>query len=224
MKKGFFCSLLLFVFTSAISQVQTGIELGLINSNYNSSNMYTREKISLKTGVFINSSLFDKTGRDIWETGIYYQRKGAKLTNFEDNTTNYIQTLNTVFDYVQVPLMTGYKFAISKKVNFSLKIGLYGGYAFSATGDLKGLNDNGVFQYKISKLLTTEQFEINNQNYILKKFTHWDFGSIVALDFAFFKNKFFIRYTIENGGINLSGYDKGLKNRVESIGIAYNFM
>jgi len=224
MKKSILCITLLFAFMSAIAQMQTGVELGVVNSNFYTSNMYTRNKDLFKAGIFINSSLFDKNRRDVWETGIYYQQRGSKLTNFEEPATNYIHTLNAVLNYVEVPLMTGYRFAISKEVNFSIKAGLYGAYAFSASGDLTGFNNNNeLFNYKIDKLLTSEQFTLNGQNYALKKFTTWDWGSIIMLDLGLFKNKLLIRCTIEDGS-DLTKYDKHVKNHVETLGIAYNFL
>jgi len=219
------CITLLFVFISATAQIQTGVELGVVNSNFTTSNMYMREKESFKAGIFINSSLYDKNSRDIWETGIYYQQKGSKLTNFEESATDYIHTLNVMLNYVEVPLMTGYRYAVSKEVNFSIKVGLYGAYAFSASGDLTGFNyNNELFNYKIDKLFTTEQFTLNGQHYALKKFTPWDWGSIIMFDLGLFKNKLLFRFTVEDGGINLTKYDKRVRNTVQTLGVAYNFM
>jgi len=226
MKKIILCiTLLLFVFISVAAQMQTGVEVGMVNSNFNTSNMYTRAKNSFKAGVFINS-VYDKSRRYAWnlETGVYYQRKGAQLMNFEEPATSYIHTLNVVFDCVQVPLITGYKIPVSKETNISIKVGVYGAYAFSASGDLTGFNDNNeLFNYKIDKLLTSEQFTLNGQSYALKKFTPWDFGSIVMFELGLLKNKLLVRYTIEDG-LDLTKYDKHVKNHVETFGIAYNFL
>ena len=226
MKKGIVSIILLFLFMSAIAQIQTGVELGISAGDFSTSGMYTRGKESLfKAGIFINAPLYDKNSKDILETGIYYERKGAKLANFEESTTNYIHTLDVTMDYIQVPLMYGYRFTVSSKINFSLKVGIYGGYAFSASGNLVGFNNqNELFNYKIDKLLTSEQFTFNNQSFALKKFTPWDFGSIVMFDFGLFKNKLLFRFTIEDGAIDLTKYDKRMKTNVETIGIAYNFM
>jgi|GEM_PF-1654947 len=226
MKKIILCiALLSFAFMSTTAQMQTGVDVGMLNSDFNTSNMYTRAKNSFKAGIFINS-VYDKSGRSAWdlETGVYYQRKGSQLTNFQEPVTSYIHTLNVVLDYVQVPIMGGYKFAVSNKVNLGVKVGVYGAYAFSASGDLTGFNDNNeLFNYKIDKLLTSEQFTLNGQSYALKKFTPWDFGSIVMFELGLLKNKLLVRYTIEDG-LDLTKYDKHVKNHVETFGIAYNFL
>jgi len=206
-----------------IAQINFGVDAGFGTNDIMSSNMYTREKSSYKLGAFINSPLFDKNKKDVWETGIYYQRKGMKMNNFLESSTNYIQYMDVSMDYIQVPLMVGYKYNFSPSFSVALKTGLYVAYAFDGSGNLTGMDMDGRRFNAQMDIFSSNPLEELGSSYPVKAFKRFDAGSLFSLDFGLFNDKLLLRFSFEKGWKNIASYDSEMQHNTQYISVGYNF-
>jgi hypothetical protein len=202
------------------SQPKFGVEVGGIDNEMFVSNLEVCPKFSYRIGGFIN---YDKFGG----SGIYYVRKGAKLSDFLPQYAGYIQKLDISMNYIElVPISLRFETLI-KEDNTDFKIvptlSLYGEYGFSGKGTITGLAENGnTFSKQINNPFKDSQFTNENVNYSYKGFKNFDIGGKIGFDFIY-KNKYVLRLNYTGGFINISPYDKKFKNNSLDFSLCYLF-
>lgn len=199
------------------AQTHYGIEIGGVLDDILASNAEAAPKFTYRIGAFIN---YDK----YCGSGIYYVKKGANMSEFIPQYTDYIQKLDIDFHYIEiVPLSLRFQ---PLKINQNFEIvpiaGIYGSYGFSGKASLVGVDrDKHVFNKEINNVFKDHQFTENNETYNFKSFQPFDAGGRLGVDFIY--DKFIFRLNWSSGLINISSYDKKIKNNSLDLSLCYLF-
>jgi hypothetical protein len=205
------------------SQSKYGVEIGGIYNNMFVSNNEVAPKFSYRAGGFVNYSIFDS---DIMGAGIYYVKKGVTLSEFIPQYAGYIQKMDVSMNYIElVPISMRFlnpKNSDSKKFRVVPVLSLYASYGFSGNGTLTGVDENNrIFTKKIDNIFKDYQFVENNVNYGFEGFKSFDIGGKLGLDCIY--KQFIFRLNWTGGLINISSYDKKLKNNSLDLSFCYLF-
>jgi hypothetical protein len=197
------------------AQANIGVEIGGVYSDFMSSNTKITPEFSYRIGGFIDYN-------NIWGSGIYFMRKNFQISEFIPQYVDYIQNLDVSINYIElVPLSSKFKpFKVNKSFKIIPFLSLYGNFSFSGTGHLTGFdNDNRIFKRQVN-LFQTEQFMVSDKNYTFKKFQRFDMGAKIGLDFAY-NDQYIFRLNWSLGCINLSPYDKRIRNNSFDLSFCY---
>lgn len=197
------------------AQPGIGIEIGGVYSDLMSSNTKITPEFSYRTGGFIDYN-------NIWRSGIYFMRKNFQISEFIPHYVKYIQNLDASINYIElIPLSSKFKpFKVNKTFKIISFLSLYGNFGFSGTGHLTGLDKNNRIFKKQINLFRTEQFMVSDENYTFKKFQRFDIGVKIGLDFAY-NDQYIFRLNWSVGCINLSSYDKRMRNNSLDLSLCY---
>ena len=199
------------------AQFNYGVELGGGISRLIASNPDATDAFGYRGGAFV-SYTFGK--RMFYESGIFYEKKGGKLTGFIPHYADNVRNMTIHLHYAGIPLKIGSH--LTPRLAF--KIGIYLSYGFSGNGTIS--YDDGLshlFEAPITNTFKRESFTHNQTSYLFTPFRPWDWGGIIEMDYRFFK-PVIIRLSAYLGRGNLhSEYDKAIRNSSVNIAVAYTF-
>lgn len=207
---------------SVRSQTKFGIEAGGVYNGMFASNVEISPKFSYRVGGFVNYNQF-------WGSGIAYARKSAELSGFLPQYAGYIQKLDIAMNQVElVPLSLRFS-AINIGRDFSITpvLSVYCLYGFSGKGTITGIDtrlseSENTFHKEIGNLFKDSRFEEGAASYSYKGFKPFDAGGKIGVDFTYQKN-YMLRFNYAAGLINLSSYDKKLRNSSLELSLCYLF-
>lgn len=133
--------------------------------------------------------------------------KGGKL-QFDDET----QKINTI--YIQLPVMAAYRFALSDRLNMTVKAGPYFAYGLSGKGKYNDGEDSDEFD-----IFSDKDMGGNAAN-------RFDIGGIAGVDFEY--HRFVVGAEFEYGFTdfykrNNQGYSCKMKNMAAYVTVGYKF-
>ncbi len=220
MKKLFvFLAAMLYV-CSASAQVKIGIEAGANLSRMVGSSSLPSEK-KTKTGFQIGITADYELGSH-WAlmSGVSFIQRHGELElgeNYHSTPSQYegymrFPKVQTIINYLQVPLKLGYKFHLNQHVHLLPSIGLYAAYGFGAGDCDLTVKDMGVTQWKPLEGKAEEG---------LKAFRRWDWGTTAGLKMIFNQH-----YTVSldySMGIKKMLKEYGLRNSTYQLSVGYRF-
>jgi len=204
--------------TPMYAQSNFGVEIGGIYNEATTSNVEVKPKLSYRLGGFVN---YD----DTWGSGIYFVKRGAKMSQFATQYAGYIQKMDVSMNYIElVPLSVSLKsFNLNQNITLTPVLSLFGSYGFSGNGTLTGIGeDNAIFEKKIGNVFKNEQFTNNNVAYSYKGFKSFDAGGKLGIDLTA-QNKYIFRINWTVGVFNMSSYDKNLRTNSLDLSFGYLF-
>jgi hypothetical protein len=217
MKKTF---ILLIVLAGAVfpahSQINWGVEAGGVYNEMLSSNLDASPRFSYRVGAFVNYW-------GIWSSGISYLRKSEELSGFLPQYAGYIQKMDLSLNYIElVPFSLKFKKSdVCKDFSITPVLSLYALYGFSGKGTVTGLDGNGgTFNKSISDVFTDSRFEEAGSSYDFEGLKAFDLGGKVGLDFMY-KEKYILRLNYSVSTMNISSYDKRMRNSSLSLSLCY---
>ncbi|MCL2097734.1 MAG: PorT family protein [Bacteroidales bacterium] len=219
MKKVVFITMFLACHAVSYAQINYGVEIGGGFSNMRVSNPNVTEKFGFRGGfnlsILTNSVYY-------FETGIAYERKGAKLTGFIPHYAENVRNMNVAFDYVEIPLLFGFK--TRKKSALTWKWGFYFAYGFGGSGRIAFDDGSGqLFEEKITNVFKDQSYVRNGETYAFRPFSRWDIGAKLGYDWRIF-NRFSIGLYGSIGLLNLGQPDdKRMSNASGIISVRYAF-
>ena len=219
MKKLVFITVFIACYVVSYAQLNYGIEVGGGVSSMTVSNPDVTEKFGFRGGFYLSFLPDSISG---FETGVFYERKGALLKGFIPHYAGNVRNMNVAFDYVEIPLLLNFK--IKKASTFTWKFGVYFAYGFSGSGHITFEDGSSqLFEEKITNVFKGQSYTHSGETYTFRPFSTWDIGIKLGYDFCVFKH-FSIRPFINIGVLNLGQPDdKKMKNMSGILSIGYNF-
>lgn len=107
-----------------------GIEAGYVNSDLSVSNYSAASRSSFKFGANVDFTIRNSIS---FESGLSYIRKGAIITGENIQNTAISSIKLAEMDYLQIPVMVGYKFNLSNEISLKPELGGY--FAVGINGD-----------------------------------------------------------------------------------------
>jgi hypothetical protein len=205
---------------SVQAQFNYGVELGAGISSLIASNPDATDAFGYRGGVFVSHTYGKGALRSFYESGIFYEKKGGRLTGFIPHYADDVRNMTLHFHYVGIPLKIGWHLT----PHLALKFGAYVAYGLSGSGTIAYNNGSDrLFETSIKNVFKHESFTHSQTLYRFTPFRPWDWGSILEADFRFFK-PVIIRLSIYLGYSNLhTEYDKAIRNSSGSISVVYTF-
>jgi hypothetical protein len=204
--------LLVSYFTSA--QVRYGIEAGYDYNHIEASNIEGENKASFHAGGFIH----------YWEnveSGIYFGRKGMKLTGFDAKYADKIQQLDFYSNYL---LLIPFSVSLNNSKLFSdmlrwgVTVNFFASYALDGRGNI--MIDGTTVEVK--NIYKNQEISVNNSTYSYKAFEPFDYGVSLGLNIVK-DDRFVFRLNFPLSLRNrITEYDK--KNRFSSISLSLGYM
>lgn len=111
-------------------KINYGIEAGYVYNNLSVSQYQSSGKSGFKAGGIIDLSLNNNLS---FESGLSYIRKGGSTYGNSLLGTDIDKIRFISMDYLQIPLMIGYRFDLTPKISIKPEIGVY--YAIGLQGD-----------------------------------------------------------------------------------------
>ncbi|MDR0798627.1 MAG: PorT family protein [Dysgonamonadaceae bacterium] len=213
MKKSYFISLFLFMGLYASAQVRYGVEAGYGFNRINAPNVTGKNNPSFRLGGFVHYS-------ENVESGIYFGRRGMKLTDFDPQYAGQIEQLDFYNNYIEVvpfsaTLSDGTLF--SEKLKWFINVGFYASYGFGGTSkvtvDGKTVELNNIYK--------NQDFTVDNATYSYKAFKPFDCGVNFGFQFMY-QDRYFLRCNLPISFRNdITPYDKKVNFVFSSLSLGY---
>lgn len=186
-----------------------GVEAGYVNNTMAVSEYKASARSGFKVGA---NARYTFSNNITLESGIDYLRKGATINGTMMLRQRISQIKHAEMDYLQIPIMAGYRFNLGSRFSIKPQIGAY--YAVGIGGDsfITGWDTFGQpFEKRTSTFGGTSSGDYRpcNRN---------DGGLVFAADFAWKHIGLNIEYDL--GLADVSHYGNG-KQRTFSVSVAY---
>ncbi|MDU1903490.1 MAG: porin family protein [Dysgonomonas sp.] len=197
------CIFMLFISLDVSAQIPFtwGVKSGVSLSN-TSTDEYDM-KVGFTGGVFVDynfsRSVFLRSGLDFTMKGAKLDAYGEELSSSVPVTYNYVEKIR--MNYLQIPLMIGYKYRVADGTNIYIAAGTYFAYGIYGKGkySISSVNNSGA------PVIRTESKHDGFDDMELKKF---DFG--LSGNIGVIYDRYSINVGYEHGLVNLQ---KDITNR-----------